>query len=648
MMSTDRETQKPLLASRVGVVSRLARSLIGKEFIMNSNMLSDAIKRYIQTSDTDYAVLINGAWGVGKTYYVRTVIKTLVEKTERRHPARTSLQFAYVTLYGVCNCGDVRDRILSAIFPFKDTNSFKIAKALLETALKRDNLDIVIQRLNIDMGDIVLIFDDLERISPSADIVNILGCLNGYVEHKGVKAIIVCNESEIAHPQYHRTKEKIVRFTYLYKPDVSAIIDMIIAQPAQVEPDVHAALCRNRDYLHLVSLGKIVNIRTLKAIRGSLEVAMGYLQRGSYQEDQFNHFVDALLRCLVGLHYEINGGKETREAVKNFCEEPLSLMSLAFRQRNRAANDIPDREQYAERFYREYCPGDSNPFVSKSACDIAFDGIGSAVDLNNECASFIKERYSTDKAMTLLSDYWGMSDTDFDESVREWIRRLHNNNIDNVVLLLRVIDYLCYFVSKGLVASTNCDELMKMGKDNLNYIATHNAADFAAILDSPLGLRSLQLQGDVSKCLLLEAQIMAEALRGILVREEAMAVWARIVRSGNESYLYEIFGMASKWTMAPFFNLLDGNVFVASFDTMQSKLIRIFDSIIGTRYKNRNGALLDAEYEPLESLKSYLEDTLIKASAGEQRTLHMCACEQLRDRISDVLETHQGSSGKAT
>ncbi len=601
---------------------------------MNSNMLSDAIKQYIQTHDTDYAILINGAWGVGKTYYVRTVIKTLVETNK--------LRFAYVTLYGVCNCGDVRDRVLSAIFPFKDTNTFKIFKAMLETALKRDNLDIVTQQLDIGMGDIVLIFDDLERISPSADIVNVLGCLNSYVEHKGVKTIIVCNESEIRKKkQYHGAKEKLVRFTYLYKPDASAIIDIIIAQSAQGAPGVHEALCRNRGYLHLVSLGNIVNIRTLKAVRGSLEVAMGYLQRGSYQEDQLNHFVDALLRCLVGLHYEINGGKETREAVKNFCEEPLSRTSLAFRQRNGAANEIPDREQYAERFYREYCPGDSNPFVSKSACDIAFDGIGSAVDLNNECASFIKERYSTDKALVLLSEYRSMSDEDFDEAVREWVRRLRGQEINDVGLLLRVVDYLCYFIDKGLLVEIDRDELKRTGESNLEHMATHSTAEFVQVFNGVFSPSSLPLKDDVSKLLLSEAMSKAKILEEEVARAEAIWVWGEIVQSKDGARLFDVFGRASKWAMAPFFSLLDETVFVESFSKMSSKLIQDFGSVVGARYKIGNGALLDAEYRSLASLNAYLEDNCIKASHGEKRTLHMLVCEVLRDRIAEVLTLQQ-------
>jgi DNA polymerase III delta prime subunit len=604
---------------------------------MNTDMISNAIEQYIHTENTDYAILINGPWGVGKTYYARNVIKDLVTLNNSR--------FAYVSLYGACSCADISDRILSALFPFKDTNAYKVGKALVEIALKRDKIDIALQQLNIDMNGVVLVFDDLERVSSSADFTNILGCLNNYTEHRRVKTIIICNEDAIQDEQYQTTKEKIIRFTYLYKPDAIAIINTFIEQSEQTAPDVHSALSRNRDYLGLIAFIKDANMRTLQTITESLRVAMGYLQRGSYPTDHFDRFVDAILRCFVGLHYEINGGKETRGAVKHFCEEPPSLISLKFRQRNGSPDDIPNRDIYAERFYREYCPDDSNPFVSKSACDIAFDGIGSAVDLNNECASFIDERYSTDKAMNLLSNYWGMNDADFDDAVNEWIRRLRANEIKNVVLLLRVISYLDYFIDQGVVVDINKQELRGNGIKSLQAIAAEMPEDFVASVDSPFGVRTLPSQTGVSKTLLGEVEKLAETFRTEVTKREARAAWERIIRSDNESCFYEVFGLSSKWALSEFFPLLDTTEFVESFTTMSSNLIGHFGGLLKARYGSGNGRLLDVECQPLESLGEHLGENLITARPGEKRTLHMLACQRLRDDISNVLSSHKPARG---
>ena len=37
------------------------------------------ILRYLKTANTDYAVMLNGGWGCGKTYYIEHALKDAVE-----------------------------------------------------------------------------------------------------------------------------------------------------------------------------------------------------------------------------------------------------------------------------------------------------------------------------------------------------------------------------------------------------------------------------------------------------------------------------------------------------------------------------------------------------------------------------------------
>ena len=608
---------------------------------MDQKTLSAAIEQYLKTANTDFAIMLKGSWGSGKTYYAKTEIDRVVKNEKFR--------FAYVSLYGVLTCRDVHDRILSAIFPFKTTNFFKIGKAVVGATFRHNNIDIIVQELNIDMTRIVLVFDDLERKSDSADIVNILGCINNYVEHKQVKTIIICDDDKITDKTYESTKEKIVRFTYLYEPDVQDIIDSLIRQYKDTEPDLYAALFRNRSYLLYIAVisGKGLNIRTLQAIMGSFRVAINYLHRKDYKIEHLDFFVDAIFRCLVGFQYEKNVKATHRETLEDLCKPDFSLMSVSFRKRNANSGEAPSssKDGYAEKFYRDYYPGNTNPYISKSMCNIAFDGMCNSVDLNSECASFIKERYSADKAMILLSDYRAMSDMDFDEAVREWIRRLHDNNIDNVVLLLRVISYLCYFIEQGLVVGTDCNELKVQGVNRLRTIAADRPSDFVASVDSPFGVGSLPAQSEVSRMLLAEVENIAKPLREEVPKSEARETWDRIINSQDLTYFYDVFGISSKWARAPFFALLDDGEFVRSFNTMSSKLIENFGGLVKARYGSGNGWLLDTEYRPLMSLKKHLEDHLITAGSEKKRTLHMFVCGQLCDDISNVLNSYKPPDG---
>lgn len=44
--------------------------------------LNEIVIDYIKTEDTDYALMINGKWGCGKTYYLEHEFKDIVEQEE--------------------------------------------------------------------------------------------------------------------------------------------------------------------------------------------------------------------------------------------------------------------------------------------------------------------------------------------------------------------------------------------------------------------------------------------------------------------------------------------------------------------------------------------------------------------------------------
>ena len=44
--------------------------------------LNEIVNQYIEAKDTDYALMINGKWGCGKTYYLEHEFKDIVEQKE--------------------------------------------------------------------------------------------------------------------------------------------------------------------------------------------------------------------------------------------------------------------------------------------------------------------------------------------------------------------------------------------------------------------------------------------------------------------------------------------------------------------------------------------------------------------------------------
>lgn len=75
------------------------------------------------------------------------------------------------------------------------------------------NLVILIIRI-FNYSDTVLCFDDLERVNMSID--EVLGYINNFVEHDGIKVIIIGNEDEIADKLNDKNRELKMLTTYFY------------------------------------------------------------------------------------------------------------------------------------------------------------------------------------------------------------------------------------------------------------------------------------------------------------------------------------------------------------------------------------------------------------------------------------------------
>lgn len=160
---------------------------------------ANVIIDYISDDRYKQAVLINGAWGTGKTFFVE---KVLFEKLESI--GYTVMRYS---LYGANSCEQIRKdietemlikicsqktKIPSKILDFVPNGIGIIAKKL---GLESEDFASVIEKIDFDISKMVIIFDDLERTT--AEINDVLGLINSYVENKELKVIIVANENEI-------------------------------------------------------------------------------------------------------------------------------------------------------------------------------------------------------------------------------------------------------------------------------------------------------------------------------------------------------------------------------------------------------------------------------------------------------------------
>lgn len=178
---------------------------------LNRDEIVNAVQSYIRNDNAKYALLINGAWGSGKTflyenYLVGAISNIEVAKNERK----TNI---YISLYGVSSIEALSKQLLTSYLIYVKANDSEIVKkgikpiaGILGVVSKAFSFSVGsfsadfdkaiegISRL-IDVKNMVVCFDDLERCT--IPINEFFGYVNNLIEHCNCKVLILADENNI-------------------------------------------------------------------------------------------------------------------------------------------------------------------------------------------------------------------------------------------------------------------------------------------------------------------------------------------------------------------------------------------------------------------------------------------------------------------
>ena len=71
--------------------------------------LVESILDYVRADYTDYAIMINGEWGSGKTYFWNNKVRSKIESNDINGKRYHTI---YMSLYGISNLDDISKKIL--------------------------------------------------------------------------------------------------------------------------------------------------------------------------------------------------------------------------------------------------------------------------------------------------------------------------------------------------------------------------------------------------------------------------------------------------------------------------------------------------------------------------------------------------------
>lgn len=276
----------------------------------------------------NYAVLLTGPWGAGKTHFLKTYL------------ADCGQSYIYVSLYGVSSTSEIDDQIYRQLHPVLSSKYTKlggvIARGFLKGALKidlnndgKDDGSINIGIPEIDFTDFtknaknqLLVFDDLERTAMKP--AHVLGYINAFVEHEDIKVIILANEAEIEKDDvdFKRIKEKLIGQSLAIVPSVEAAYPELLKLVA--DPWTAQFLEQSKaQVLDVFSQSQANNLRVLKQALWDFERIAK-----NFRPTDLTHTSELvrMLQAILALSIDVRTGRLPKEQLQNLKTNRLSRL----------------------------------------------------------------------------------------------------------------------------------------------------------------------------------------------------------------------------------------------------------------------------------------------------------------------------------
>ena len=465
--------------------------------------LVESILDYVRSDYTDYAIMINGEWGSGKTYFWNNKIRKKIETMQLNGKRYTTI---YMSLYGISNLEEISKKIFIETTQLMDKNLRKFMDAngqtnipeYAKTGLDMANFFGVTQNGDkIDYADFfstddkVLCFDDLERAN--VDVIDILGYINNFVEHDHIKTIIICNEKELSTKlkssnlemktfiatylldkqnelnktdkpmvekiqdkiehvfdkanDYERIKEKLIGETFEYAPKFDYIINGILMR-YENEPDLIRFLRENtRIIINTFERSGTRNLRILKHALNDFKKVFDMVNK-SYPNTS-HRVMQTMLIFTIAISFEIKAGKVTKKKfmnIKDNEEYKAILVSSRVLMDNRQFYIKEFDNNYYYNFKAEYR---FFKFIEYYVRTRIFD-----MKIFKDDMETIRNTVDTENLpgykRLLTEEYWKISDDEFDNVIEDIMKDIKEGNLE-LIDIVKIYAYFSYFSRKGLI-----------------------------------------------------------------------------------------------------------------------------------------------------------------------------------------------------
>lgn len=438
----------------------------------------------------DFAVLLDGPWGSGKTYFIKRFLEA--------HP-----KHLYVSLYGMTDVRQITEEFYRQLHPILSSKGMRVLGTLGKAALKgtlrldfdgdgKDDGTVSVGLPDIDLvsglsdpRERLLVFDDLERCSMKISVV--LGYINAFVEHDGLKAIIIANEPEIISRKdedYIRIKEKLIGQTLRMSAHVNEAFNAFLINIS--DKNTRAFLSDNR--ANVIGVHKQSGTNNLRIFKQALWDYERVAQHFTDEHWQNEPAMQSLLSVIVSLSIEHRAGHiQDKQQIARLTDQVARFMK-----RRRSDGETPTLEDSIDNRYQLI--DFSDPVIDSSViADAVLNGhVDKATLLHALAASKHFARAGERPLWQRAWDIYDLTDEEAEAMAAKFIGAFERRVFRERGEILHALGILLNYAELGLITLSRADVLgaYKGYVDELSQLnalphwpGPHSVADYETSYD---------------------------------------------------------------------------------------------------------------------------------------------------------------------
>ena len=645
--------------------------------------LVESILDYIRSDYTDYAIMINGEWGSGKTYFWNNKVRKKIESLKLNGKKYTTI---YMSLYGISNLEEISKKIFIETTQLMDKNLKKFMNSHNQTTIPeyaKTGLDMANffgvttngDKVNYEdffaTDNKVLCFDDLERAN--VDVIDILGYINNFVEHDHIKTIIICNEKELSTKMkssnlemktfiatylldrqgelnktdkpmveklqdklelvfdkandYERIKEKLIGETFEYAPQFDYIINGILMR-YENNGELIKFLRENTGLIMTTfERSGTRNLRILKHALNDFKKIFEMVNK--MYPNTNNKVMQTMLIFTIAVSFEIKAGKITKEkfkTIQNNEEYKSILVSSRVLMDNREFYIKEFDSNYYYNFKAEYR---FFKFIEYYVRTRIFDQKIFKSNLEEVELTANSRKIPAYKKI-LIEEYWKIQDDQFFDIINETLEDVKQGNIE-LIDMVKLFAYFAYFSRNNLI-SYDLKSLKAMFNSGMNLSSLHSS--YCDNVEEEIEKIAVKEISEDMEDILKQFNVLNEQLLEKLYKEKAEKLFKCIPMNMTEFY-----AMFDKECMnIPIFKYFDPyQVFQRISCASNEDTVIIKERLVkrAEKYKDE----IEPEIKNIRMLKQIMDDYI----KGKEITIKIVILKDFSRELGNIIDKYKTS-----